>query len=72
MKNCSMYAGVQCTQVFNLAGSTVLLICKESEKLSGFVLNCYPHNPIAIIENMGLVQLLLKVTYVIILKLRLQ
>ena len=22
MKNCSMYAGVQCTQVFNLAGST--------------------------------------------------
>ena len=23
MKNCSMYAGVQCTQVFNLTGSTV-------------------------------------------------
>ena len=24
MKNCSMYGGVQCTQVFNLAGSTVI------------------------------------------------
>ena len=24
MKNCSMYAGVQCTQVFNLTGSTAL------------------------------------------------
>ena len=23
-KKCSMYAGVQCTQVFNLTGSTVL------------------------------------------------
>ena len=23
MKNCSMYEGVQCTQVFNLTGSTV-------------------------------------------------
>ena len=23
MNNCSMYAGVQCTQVFNSAGSTV-------------------------------------------------
>ena len=25
MKKCSMYAGVQCTQVFNLAGSTVYI-----------------------------------------------
>ena len=25
MKNCSMYAGVQCTQVFNLTGSTVYI-----------------------------------------------
>ena len=26
MKNCSMYAGVQCTQVFNLTGSTALAV----------------------------------------------
>ena len=26
VRRCSMYAGVQCTQVFNLAGSTVLII----------------------------------------------
>ena len=25
MKNCSMYAGVQCTQVFNLTGSAVVV-----------------------------------------------
>ena len=50
----------------------LLLICKESEKLSDFVSNCNPSNPIVIIGNVGLVQLRLKVTYVIILKLRLQ
>ena len=42
---------------------------KESEKLSGFVSNC---NPIGIMEVMGLIQLRLIVTNVIILKLKLQ
>ena len=41
----------------------LLLICKETEKPSGFVSNCYSSNPIVIIENMGLVQLRLKVTH---------
>ena len=41
-------------------------------KVKGFVSNCNPSNPIGIIEIMGLVQLRLKVTHVIILKLRLQ
>ena len=50
----------------------VQLKVEESEKLSGFVSICNPTNPIGIIENMGLVQLRLKVTYVIILNLRLQ
>ena len=31
MKNCILYAGVQCTQVFNLTGSTVLT-SKEAPK----------------------------------------
>ena len=46
---------------------------KESEKVSGLASSCNPSNPIGVIEIMGLVQLRLnKVTYVIILKLRLQ
>ena len=43
MKNCSMYAGVQCTQVFNLAGSTVSPFCtidpNESKSLRHHRLN---------------------------------
>ena len=50
----------------------VQLKVKESEKLSAFVSNCNPSNPIGIIEIMGLVQLRLKITNVIILKLKLQ
>ena len=33
MKKCSMYAGVQCTQVFNLAGSTVFAMCAMHSQL---------------------------------------
>ena len=58
--------------LYSNSEKNVQLKVKESEKLSGFDSNCNPSNPIGIIEIMGLVQLRLKVTNVIILKLRLQ